>query len=99
MDTQVFGKQLNGAFFTLGDAFAIIFLVPLLEGVLLPALKRRRGRALSRRAKYTWGFIFAILANLSAAFLEYIRRGMSEGDCPNFVPCPKLKWGTSECEF
>merc|ERR1719446_1362716 len=46
MDTRLFGgTQLNGAFFTLGDALAIIVLVPFFETVVYPAATRfRRGR-------------------------------------------------------
>eukprot|EP00930_Biecheleria_cincta_P019315 TRINITY_DN14772_c0_g1_i1.p1 TRINITY_DN14772_c0_g1~~TRINITY_DN14772_c0_g1_i1.p1 ORF type:complete len:500 (-),score=73.12 TRINITY_DN14772_c0_g1_i1:136-1590(-) len=45
MDTRLFGQQLNGSFFSLGDAFAIILLVPLFETFLYPALKSCRGGA------------------------------------------------------
>merc|ERR1719440_978579 len=42
MDTRLFGTQLNGAFFTLGDAIAIIVLVPFFEGVLFPLIVKLR---------------------------------------------------------
>ena len=35
MDTRLFGQQLNGSFFSLGDAFGIILLVPVFEKLLL----------------------------------------------------------------
>lgn len=98
MDTRLFGRQINGAFFTLGDAFAIIVFVPILEQCVFPALRRRRrGRAVTRREKYTCGFALVILANLSAAFLEYLRKSMSEGDAPRFVRCPTEDSGTARC--
>jgi dipeptide/tripeptide permease len=90
MDTRLFGgDQLNGAFFTLGDAVAIIMLVPFFEKVVWPvASSLRGGRPVTRWAKYTTGFILAILANVAAVLIENMRRGMSEGNDPDFVPCP-----------
>lgn len=98
MDTRIFGHQLNGSFFGLGDAFAIIVFVPLLEIFAYPALQRLRGgRPVTRWAKYTAGFLFGMMANLSAAYIEFVRRGMSVGDRPHFVPCPPGDLGTSAC--
>merc|ERR1711881_497530 len=72
MDTRLFGgDQLNGAFFSLGDAAAIIILVPFFENVVWPCVTRlRRGRPVTRWAKYTMGFLLVILANVSAAVIE-----------------------------
>jgi len=88
MDTRLFGgDQLNGAFFSLGDALAIIVLVPFFEIVAFPiATKLRSGRPVTRWAKYTIGFLLCILANGSAAVIEYVRRGMSTES--QFVSCP-----------
>merc|ERR1712232_1210479 len=98
MDTRLFGEQLNGAFFTMGDAFAIILLVPITQSWIFPALERcRGGRSISRSAKYHAGFVLVICANLVAAFIEYIRRDMSTGDNPNFVPCPADEVGSGAC--
>jgi len=98
MDTRLFGEQLNGAFFTLGDALAIILLVPCFEVVLFPLLQRcRQGRPIQRWAKYTAGFCLAMLANLVAAGLEFLRRGLSRGADRQFVPCPSDLIGTSKC--
>merc|ERR1712147_247559 len=88
----------NGAFFTLGDAAAIIILVPFFENVVWPCVTRlRRGRPVTRWAKYTMGFLLVILANVSAAVIEYVRRDMSQGSDPNFVLCPTEDLGTDIC--
>jgi dipeptide/tripeptide permease len=92
MNTVVFGKQLNGAFFTLGDALAIIIVVPIVEMLVYPALARCRGREATRTEKYTAGFGFCILANVIACVIEYERRGMS-----SFVLCPEDLLHTSSC--
>lgn len=98
MDTRIFGEQLNGAFFTLGDALAIILLVPCFEVLVFPFLTRRRqGRPVTRWAKYTTGFALAMIANLAAAFLEYLRRRQSTGADRQFVPCPSNLIGTKKC--
>lgn len=98
MDTRLFGDQLNGAFFTLGDALAIIVLVPFFEVIAFPLLQRcRGGRPISRLTKYTSGFTLAMLANLVAAGLEFLRRGLSRGADRQFVPCPDNLIGTSKC--
>jgi len=89
MDTVVFGKQLNGAFFTLGDAGAIIIFVPIMEMLVYPALARCRGREATRTEKYTAGFTFCILANVVAVVIELQRRAMSVSDDPDFVLCPE----------
>merc|ERR1719498_178020 len=100
MDTRLFGTQLNGAFFTLGDAIAIIVLVPFFEGVLFPLIvKLRNGAPISRWAKYTAGFTLAMLANGVAVLIEWIRRGMSEGDDAQFVPCPSDLVGSDKCSM
>mmetsp|Transcript_28967 Transcript_28967/g.68884 ORF Transcript_28967/g.68884 Transcript_28967/m.68884 type:complete len:612 (-) Transcript_28967:16-1851(-) len=98
MDTRLFGQQLNGSFFSLGDAFGIILLVPVFEKLLFPAIRRCRGRYLSRSTKYVIGFSCGIAANFSAALLEYIRRSKSTGSSPDFVPCPEELLGSSSCD-
>eukprot|EP00913_Durusdinium_trenchii_P010147 g9514.t1 len=97
MDTRLFGEQLNGSFFSLGDAFGIILLVPLYEKVIFPAIYRYRGYHLNRSTKYVLGFFCATLANLSAALLEHLRRSSSTGVSPDFVPCPEELLFTSSC--
>eukprot|EP00441_Pelagodinium_beii_P025945 CAMPEP_0197677352 /NCGR_PEP_ID=MMETSP1338-20131121/88260_1 /TAXON_ID=43686 ORGANISM="Pelagodinium beii, Strain RCC1491" /NCGR_SAMPLE_ID=MMETSP1338 /ASSEMBLY_ACC=CAM_ASM_000754 /LENGTH=554 /DNA_ID=CAMNT_0043258167 /DNA_START=138 /DNA_END=1802 /DNA_ORIENTATION=- len=98
MDTRFLGQQLNGSFFSLGDAFAIILLVPCFEKLLYPAVKRwQGGQPISRLAKYTTGFSLAIVANLSAALIEHVRRAKSTGNDPDFVQCPEELLGTASC--
>lgn len=97
MDTRLLGQQLNGSFFSLGDAFAIILLVPIYEKLLFPALRRYNGHPLSRTTKYVVGFSLAIAANLSAAIIEHIRRSKSTGSAPDFVLCPQELVGTASC--
>jgi len=73
--------QFNGNFFSLGNNFSIITAIPLLEGYLLPAIERSRG-AVSRKSKYTAGFLLIILANMLGVVIELVRRQRS------FIPCP-----------
>lgn len=47
--------------------------------------------------QYTVGFALGILANLSAVYIEYVRRGLSTGDKPSFVRCPLADVGTAAC--
>jgi dipeptide/tripeptide permease len=80
--------QLNGAFTNLGDCLAIIVGVPIIESIIYPIIEKRRGRCISRKAKYIVGFTFAILANGVAIILEGIRRTR------DFVPGDE---GISKC--
>eukprot|EP00931_Biecheleriopsis_adriatica_P124097 TRINITY_DN99193_c0_g1_i1.p1 TRINITY_DN99193_c0_g1~~TRINITY_DN99193_c0_g1_i1.p1 ORF type:complete len:632 (-),score=93.29 TRINITY_DN99193_c0_g1_i1:28-1923(-) len=96
MDTRLLGQQLNGSFFSLGDAFAIIILVPCFESLLYPSLQKWRG-PVSRSAKYSAGFLLAIAANLSAALIEHVRYSLSTGSSPDFVKCPSELLGTPSC--
>lgn len=68
-------QQLNGAFTNLGDCIAIIVGVPVIESIIYPMIERRQQRAISRKTKYTIGFLLACLANLVAIFIEQVRRG------------------------
>ena len=54
------------------DTIAILSLVPVFDGYLYPALKRR-GFALTMLQKIGAGFVFAGLAMLLAAFIEVYR--------------------------
>jgi len=90
MDSRIGGIQLNGSFFSLGDALAIIVLVPIIEQFIYPFLTKCRGGVpVSRWAKYTAGFALAIIANGIGVIIEQTRRDMSEGPDPSFVACPK----------
>lgn len=73
--------QFNGNFFSLGNNFSIITAIPLLEGYLLPAIERSRG-AVSRKSKYTAGFLLIMLANMLGVVIELVRRQRP------FIPCP-----------
>eukprot|EP00927_Polykrikos_kofoidii_P061283 TRINITY_DN56143_c0_g1_i1.p1 TRINITY_DN56143_c0_g1~~TRINITY_DN56143_c0_g1_i1.p1 ORF type:complete len:694 (+),score=88.50 TRINITY_DN56143_c0_g1_i1:279-2084(+) len=95
MDTTFGGRQLNGAFFNLGDCFAIIVFVPLIEGLIFPAWTRARGTPPKMLTKFIWGFIFCILANVSAALLEVERRDRSAEK--DFVLCPGGNSTLGEC--
>merc|ERR1712054_198045 len=50
-------------------------------------------------AKYTAGFTLAMLANGVAVLIEWIRRGISEGDDAQFVPCPSDLVGSDKCSM
>merc|ERR1711934_1235006 len=69
------GGQFNGQFFSLADNFAIIFGIPLLQGVLLPALKRMRGGVpVARKTLFTVGFLLAMAACGLGIVIEGIRK-------------------------
>jgi len=82
--------QFNGNFFGLGNNFSIITAIPLLEGYLLPAIERSRG-PVSRKSKYTAGFLLIILANMVGVVIELVRRGRP------FIPCPTDLLGSASC--
>jgi len=77
MDTRLGSSpdamQLNGAFFNLGDAIAIVAFTPLIDRLLLPGVQRLVGRKISYNAKILAGIGFAIAAQAVAAFLEHLR--------------------------
>jgi len=75
MDTRLAGGlQLSGAFFNLGDAFAVIIFTPLLERLIVPFAERKLGREVSSNMKVLTGISVAIASQLTAAVLEYSRR-------------------------
>jgi len=76
------GGQFNGVFFSLGNNASIIVCIPLFEKVVFPALKSmRRGRPISRMAKYDVGFMFAILGCVLGIVIEYVRKNAA------LIPC------------
>jgi len=84
--------QFNGNFYSLGNNGAIILFVPLLEGLILPMMRRaRNGRQIPRKAKYITGFILVILSNVCGMILEYIRRQRP------LIPCPAGSEGSDIC--
>jgi len=87
MNTIVGGRQLNGAFFTLGDAIAIIALTPLFESVVYPIVSRVQNKPVGINFKLITGLFVVGLANVVAAVLELQRRH-----------APLMCWEeTSEC--
>jgi len=84
--------QFNGNFYSLGNNAAIILFVPLLEGLILPALRRARGgQDLRRKTKYIVGFLLIILANVCGMIIEYVRRQQP------LMPCPPGSEGSDIC--
>jgi len=65
--------QLNGAFFNLGDSFAVIAFTPIIERSI-PCLQRCLGRDVSLNMKLYAGIGAATAAQLIAAALEYARQ-------------------------
>jgi len=85
--------QFNGPFFSLGNNAAIIIAIPLLEGVIMPKLKRMRGgRPVPRKAKYIAGFLLIILANVTGSVIEIMRRAQP------FIDCPAADIGSKKCQ-
>eukprot|EP00929_Paragymnodinium_shiwhaense_P064187 TRINITY_DN32130_c0_g1_i1.p1 TRINITY_DN32130_c0_g1~~TRINITY_DN32130_c0_g1_i1.p1 ORF type:complete len:656 (+),score=134.28 TRINITY_DN32130_c0_g1_i1:79-2046(+) len=68
------GQQFNGAFFTLADAMAIVFLAPLFELGLYPLIGKLKGSPVRRSQKIIAGLLVAGASNMSAAWLEMHRR-------------------------
>jgi len=81
MNTLLGGKQLNGAFFNIADAIAIIVFTPLFELCLYPVIARMKGSPVRNGQKMVAGLLIAALANLVAAWLE-IKRRKTEYLCP-----------------
>jgi len=74
--------QFNGVFFSLGNNASIIVCIPLFEKVVFPAIKSmRRGKPISRMAKYDVGFLFAILGCVLGIVIEAVRKNAS------LIPC------------
>jgi len=74
MNTQFRGSQLNGAFFNLADALAVVFLTPLFESCLYPAIGWMKGSHVRLGQKLVAGMIIASLSNAVAAWMEIKRR-------------------------
>eukprot|EP00931_Biecheleriopsis_adriatica_P013926 TRINITY_DN11545_c0_g1_i2.p1 TRINITY_DN11545_c0_g1~~TRINITY_DN11545_c0_g1_i2.p1 ORF type:complete len:680 (-),score=121.39 TRINITY_DN11545_c0_g1_i2:41-1909(-) len=74
MNTMIGGSQLNGAFFNLADAIAIIVFTPIFESCLFPLIARCQGGPVRFGQKIIAGLVIAALANLVAAILEIQRR-------------------------
>jgi len=74
MDTRIGGQQLNGAFFNLADAIAIVVLTPLFESCAYPLIGKFKGSPVRLGQKLILGMFLTALANMSAAMLEISRR-------------------------
>ena len=74
MDLRLGSGQLNGAFFNIADAFAILVFTPLFESCLRPLIERCKGSEVRMGQKIIAGLIIASVSNISAAILEYKRK-------------------------
>lgn len=74
MDLMVGGSQLNGAFFNIADAIAIIVFTPVLESCLFPLIAKLKGSPVRLGQKVISGLLIAALSNGIAAYLEVQRR-------------------------
>jgi len=68
------GLQLNGAFFSIMDAMAIVVVTPFFEFLLFPFIVKVKGSPITRSQKLVAGLFIAGLSNLSAAVIEIERR-------------------------
>lgn len=76
------GGQFNGVFFSLGNNASIIVCIPLFEKVVFPWIKSmRRGQPVSRKTKYNFGFLFAILGCVIGIVIEIARKNAPLINC------------------
>lgn len=79
--------QFNSVFYGLGNNAAIIVAIPIVEGLLWPAVRKcRGGQPVSRRTKFNLGFFFCLMAVIVGVIIEFIRKHKSEAG--DFVMCP-----------
>ena len=77
MDLRLPGsdQQINGAFFNIGDCFAIVLFVPLIENFFIPVVcEKWFGFSPKTHHKILCGFGFGLVAMAAAAVLEIRRR-------------------------
>ncbi|CAE7884772.1 NPF8.3, partial [Symbiodinium microadriaticum] len=74
MDVRLGGGQLNGAFFNIADALAIVVFTPIFESCVYPLIARLKGSPVSLGQKMVTGLLVAAVSNFSAAVLEVKRR-------------------------
>ena len=74
MDLRIGKGQLNGAFFNIADAIAIVVVTPIFESCLYPMVARMKGSNVRLGQKIIAGLIIACISNLSAAVLEIYRK-------------------------
>ncbi|CAK0808424.1 unnamed protein product [Prorocentrum cordatum] len=96
MDVRLFGTQVNGGFFNLANAVAIVCMAPIVAVIML-RLEQALQRPVTLTEKATSAFAFVISANFSAVIIEFIRKEMSLGSSPNFVPCPQDRPENWQC--
>jgi dipeptide/tripeptide permease len=79
--------QFNSVFYGLGNNLSIIIAIPIVEGLVWPALRKcRGGLPVSRKTKFNIGFFFCLLSIVVGVLIEVVRRRLSnDGD---FVMCP-----------
>eukprot|EP00124_Ichthyophonus_hoferi_P002557 Ihof_evm9s178 gene=Ihof_evmTU9s178 len=68
------GGQINGAFFNIGDSFAIIAFTPFFESFFLPLCAKLKGSPVTGMQQLILGLFVAALSMFVAAGLEYARR-------------------------
>lgn len=75
MDTRTQGNsQINGSFFNIADCIAVIVCTPFINDVIIPGVQRLIGRPVTTNMKIYAGVGCAILAQLTAAALEGVRK-------------------------
>lgn len=74
MDLRVSTMQISGAFFNIGDCFAIILFIPISERFVYPFMERVQARPVTNEQKLLGGFAWAAIAMIVAVVLEYARR-------------------------
>eukprot|EP00930_Biecheleria_cincta_P059509 TRINITY_DN45228_c0_g1_i1.p1 TRINITY_DN45228_c0_g1~~TRINITY_DN45228_c0_g1_i1.p1 ORF type:complete len:555 (+),score=47.89 TRINITY_DN45228_c0_g1_i1:106-1770(+) len=67
-------SQINGSFFNIADCLAVIICTPLINDVAIPAAQRLIGRPVTTSMKIYAGVGCAILAQMVAAGLEFVRK-------------------------
>eukprot|EP00124_Ichthyophonus_hoferi_P003574 Ihof_evm3s316 gene=Ihof_evmTU3s316 len=67
-------RQINGAFFNIGDSFAIIAFTPFFEGFFLPLITRLKGSPVTGMQQLIVGLFVASTSMFVAAGLEFARR-------------------------
>mmetsp|Transcript_16156 Transcript_16156/g.34942 ORF Transcript_16156/g.34942 Transcript_16156/m.34942 type:complete len:648 (+) Transcript_16156:170-2113(+) len=88
MDLSLGGRQINGSVFNIADTLAIIIFIPLFEAFLYPMWGRLQGREVGVNQKLLLGFVFALLAMVSAAALEIGRRQSAVLGPPGYLEDP-----------
>ena len=74
MDLRIGKGQLNGAFFNIADAIAIVVVTPIFESCLYPMVARMKGSNVRLGQMIIAGLIIACISNLAAAVLEIYRK-------------------------